>query len=259
LDVFYTQYSLNFLSQSVSVDKPWDSKYAKFLDSITLDILLSKYLCWTSAGKSLTEYDIRSVLTVEPDEISVLYCLWFIKSCQGFKYLYEAQGETIVGGTSKILQCMLDEIKEIGNGDIVFNCPVEKKIVQHEDTVTVISYNIENTSTSYVGKYCICTVPPNLVPNIEFDPPLLSEQIILRQRMPMGIVIKVISRYSKPFWREKGFSGNSVNSGELGPVSETYDYCDTENGFYALIGFVTGRESIQYRSNTEDEKKENYL
>jgi len=44
----------------------------------------------------MTEFDIRSVLTVEPDEISALYALWFIKTCQGFHNIYEAQGDTIV-------------------------------------------------------------------------------------------------------------------------------------------------------------------
>jgi len=130
-----------------------------------------------------------------------------------------------------------------------------KKIVQTDNSVTVFTYGTDNSCIAYTGKYCICTIPPNLVPNVEFDPPLPSEQIILRQRMPMGIVIKVISRYAKPFWREKGYSGNSVNDGEIGPVSETYDYCDMENGFYALIGFITGKDSIQYRRYSSEEEK----
>jgi len=151
---------------------------------------------------------------------------------------------------------MLDEIIATGNGQIVLNAPVEK-IVQNDDAVTVITYN-ENITNAYVGKHCICTVPPNLVPTIEFDPPLPPEQFILRQRMPMGIVIKIIARYARPFWREKGYSGNSVNDGGLGPVCETYDYCDTENNFYALIGFVTGKDSIKYRQFSEHEKKKSF-
>jgi monoamine oxidase len=249
-----THKALNWLSQKVPVEKPWKSKYAKFLDSITLDTLLSKYISWTSIGKSMTEFDIRSVLTVEPDEVSALYALWFIKTCQGFNNIYEAQGDTIVGGSSKLLNCMLDEIRGTGNGDLILNSPVEK-IVQTDNSVTVFTYGTDNSCIAYTGKYCICTIPPNLVPNVEFDPPLPSEQIILRQRMPMGIVIKVISRYAKPFWREKGYSGNSVNDGEIGPVSETYDYCDMENGFYALIGFITGKDSIQYRRYSSEEEK----
>jgi len=251
--VTFTHKCLNWLSQMVPVEKPWKSKHAKFLDSITLDTLLSKYVSWTSIGKSMTEFDIRSVLTVEPDEVSALYALWFIKTCQGFNNIYEAQGDVIVGGSSKLLNCMLEEILGTGSGEIILDAPVDK-IIQDEDSVTVTTYS-NDTSTSYVGKYCICTVPPNLVPNIEFDPPLPPEQIILRQRMPMGIVIKVISRYAKPFWREKGFSGNTVNDGGVGPVCETYDYCDMENNFYALIGFVTGKDSILYRRLTEEEKK----
>jgi len=253
LDLKYTQKSLDILSQTVPVDKPWKAKYAKFLDSITFDHLLSKYLSWTRVGKSLSEFDVRSVFTVESDEISALYGLWLIRTCQGYNSLYEAQNETIVGGTSKILKCMLEEIRETGNGEIILNAPVEK-IVQNEDSVTVITYS-GNLTHSFTAKHCICTVPPNLVPNIEFDPPLPPEQIILRQRMPMGIVIKTIARYARPFWREKGFSGNSVNDGGLGPVCETYDYCDPEHGFYSLIGFVTGKDSILYRQLSESEKK----
>ena len=59
------------------------------------------------------------------------------------------------------------------------------------------------------------------------------------------------------FWREKGFSGEVVSLGgkspvpecEHGPVSITFDGV-TSNGTPSLIGFIGGREAVQWNERT---------
>ena len=47
----------------------------------------------------------------------------------------------------------------------------------------------------------ISAVPLALLNRIEFDPPLPGHKIQMIQRMPMGSIIKTITYYKKPYWR----------------------------------------------------------
>lgn len=46
--------------------------------------------------------------------------------------------------------------------------------------------------------------------------------------------------YQRPFWREKGLSGNGMGYGG-GPIQQLYDSCGPDGGGpYALCGFIFG-------------------
>lgn len=46
--------------------------------------------------------------------------------------------------------------------------------------------------------------------------------------------------YQRPFWREKGFSGNGMGYGG-GPIQQLYDSCGPDGSEpYALCGFIFG-------------------
>jgi len=253
MDVSYILNKLNSVAMRIPIEDPWNADHAKWFDSITLETYLKKHTAWTQIGKTSIDLDIRTLFCCEPGEISALYALWFIHANQGLIPLFQAQHSTIVGGTVQILNCMLEEMKQTGNVTLVFDTPINK-IEQHEDYVEVTNLTTQKT---FKGRYCVCAIPPPLVPSIEFVPPLPPEHIALRQRMPMGNVIKTITRFSRPFWRENGFSGLSLS--DKGPLCETYDYCDTDKGFYALIGFIAGNDCISWRQYNSDEERKNAI
>jgi len=126
------------------------------------------------------------------------------------------------------------------------------KIEEIDDIITITSFG--NQHKSFKGRYCICTIPPPLVPSVIFNPPLPGEKVYLLQRMPLGSVIKTIVRYPRPFWRENGFSGNTVS--DEGPICASFDYSDMDKEFYAILGFIPGRHSVEYRNMSQQERRD---
>ena len=54
------------------------------------------------------------------------------------------------------------------------------------------------------GSHVIMAVPPLLQQRIIFEPPLPGNRNQLICKYPMGSVIKTMTFYDKPYWREKG-------------------------------------------------------
>jgi monoamine oxidase len=66
----------------------------------------------------------------------------------------------------------------------------------------------------------------------------------------MGCVIKCIVRYDRPYWRERGFSGEIVS--DAGPLCVCYDKTFPEHNICAIAGLICGHASAQRRSSRGD-------
>ena len=64
--------------------------------------------------------------------------------------------------------------------------------------------------------FAIVAIPPTLAGRIDYDPPMPGLRDQLTQRVPQGSVIKCFAFYERPFWRDRGLSGNA--SGNTAPV-----------------------------------------
>jgi len=77
------------------------------------------------------------------------------------------------------------------------------------------------------------------------------------QSSQMGVLIKFIAVYPKPFWKESGYSGELVSSGgsivgpdcEGSPISCTFD--DSDETKFALVGFIGGKLGIQWAEKSQ--------
>ena len=70
---------------------------------------------------------------------------------------------------------------------------------------------------------------------------ITAARIALQSRMPMGSVCKCIAVYPRPFWKERGFSGEAVS--DRGPIRAVFDdspHPGSKSGHGALIGFMLG-------------------
>ena len=88
-------------------------------------------------------------------------------------------------------------------------------------------------------------IPPRLTQRIAFDP-VLSEHCVSRlYSVPtwMAAHAKYVARYSHPFWREQGLSGDAFSS--TGPLGEIHDASNGETsalfGFFAISALQRGR------------------
>ena len=84
-------------------------------------------------------------------------------------------------------------------GDVVLNAQVTR--VTHTDhdgkKGVIVEYRdaVSGKSTTIHCDHTIVSVPPALISNISFSPPLPAQRAVMYQRMPMGCVIKFIFVY----------------------------------------------------------------
>ena len=90
----------------------------------------------------------------------------------------------------------------------------------------------------YRSQCVICAAPGQLARHWSYSPTLPRELHNALRRWPtwMAAQAKIMALYDKPFWRELGLSGSSGS--QIGPLIETADQSDPDNGLYALFGFV---------------------
>jgi len=87
--------------------------------------------------------------------------------------------------------------------------------------------------------HLILAVPPALaLSDIAFEPGLSTELIEIASTTPvwMGGMTKVVARYSRPFWRERGLAGAAVS--HTGPLREVHDMSGPDGSPAALFGFA---------------------
>lgn len=114
---------------------------------------------------------------------------------------------------------------------MILNSPV-CRLQQDADHVIVTCQN----GKKYQAQYVVSALPQALLNSVSFDPPLppLKNQLI--QRIPMGSVIKAITFYERPFWREKGLSGVVIS--DSGPVYVTLDDTKPDGSYPAIMAYV---------------------
>jgi len=105
------------------------------------------------------------------------------------------QERKIVGGSQQISEELAKQVKVELN-------TVASKITWKEEEVVVNTRD----GRSFKGAFCILALSPTLWPTIHFEPCLPADHMQLAQRMPMGSIIKTVTFYPRPFWREKGYS-----------------------------------------------------
>ena len=98
---------------------------------------------------------------------------------------------------------------------VVLRSPV-RRISQKGGRVTV-----ESDRYTVKCKRVIVAIPPTLTGRIDYHPILPPERDQLTQRYGQGTLTKVAAVYDKPFWRDKGLTGQAVSTDGL--VSATFD------------------------------------
>lgn len=221
-------------ANKLDLTAPWEHAHAERWDSTTLDVVRRTFM-WSADARATMDAAMRTIFGAESGELSMLHTLAYVHSAGSMNNLISTEGgfqhDRIDGGAQAVSVALA---KAIGAERVLLNQPV--KVIQQDDAgVTVISANGKN----WRGKRIVVAVPLPLGSQIEFMPELPALRSQLMQRSSMGAAVKCFLRYERPFWREKGFSGEAA-SGD-GPLSVTFDQC-SENGQVAcLMAFVGGK------------------
>lgn len=104
------------------------------------------------------------------------------------------------------------------------------------------------------ARQLISTLPPRLAMRLEHEPPLPLWRKEAAEKVAPGNVIKAFLIYDRPFWRDKGFSGQS--SADEGAVRVTFDTTADNSNRGHLMGFFEGADaaSLSRRSVTLRER-----
>jgi monoamine oxidase len=255
---------LSLLSASVPLAQPGKAAGAARWDELTAEDWLQRNI-FTREADGMLRLAIQMIFAAEPREISFLYFLCYLHSGGGLQRLVEidngAQQARMVGGAQQLSIRMAEEL---GAGRVQLACPVTA-IQQTEQGVTATAVSASFIAPGAAGPlsggsrvvrapYAILAVPPALLKKIEFAPELPPARQQLRDRMPMGSVIKCVVAYERPFWREQGFSGEALFS--TGPVRALFDDCAHDLSQAALVAFIIGAPAHEYTLRTPDERRQ---
>jgi monoamine oxidase len=244
---------LDDMANQVPREHPWEAASAHEWDGQTVETWKQSNLT-TDGGKFLLDVGIEAVFAAEPRDLSLLFLLFYIAGAGNedtpgtFERLINtaggAQESRYVGGSQLVSIRMA---KALGKR-VILHAPA-RRIVQSSGGVRVDC----DRGLSVRAKRVIVAMPPALAGRIRYDPimPALRDQ--LTQRAPMGSVIKCEAVYDRPFWRDKGLTGQAVSDAE--PVRVTFDNTPPDGSPGVLLGFIEGQAARVYGQKSADERR----
>jgi monoamine oxidase len=232
LDVSRIQWRFERLTRQVSLADPWTSPIANRLDTETLETWLRSVHA-TVATRDLMAVMSRVTWGCEPDQLSMLHAVRYVKAAGGIGPMLDVKGgaqqDRFPEGTQQIAVRMAEALGE----RVRLSAPV-RRIVRTEDGVVV---HVDGAAIT--ARAVVVAVPPQHRGAIDFDPALPREYALLAENWPQGSLSKAYAAYEKPFWRNGGCSGEALS--DEGPVFITFDVSPDRDGPGVLLGFTDPR------------------
>ena len=169
----------------------------------------------------------------EPDELSMLHAVRYVKTSGGLDRMLDvaggAQQDHFPGGTHEMSARMAAEL-----GDRVRLQAEVTRIEWSESAVAVSS-----SDGVVEGRRAILAMAPAQRLDIDIAPAPPIEYQQLAQRWPLGALTKSYAAYPTPFWRAQGLSGQALS--DEGSVFITFDVSPEAGGPGILLGFTDAR------------------
>lgn len=241
---------LDRLAKRVPLDTPYAFNEAREWDALSVEAWKNKNL-WLTGARLNLDAVTQAVFGAEPRELSFLFFLFYLHSGRGFMSLTEvenaAQQDRFHGGSQQLSAKIAHHLHDA----VRLNAPV-RRIEHGASGVSVVT-----DSETFRGQYAIVAAPPPLAGRIDYDPPMPPLRDQLTQRMPMGSIIKCVAAYEKPFWREKGLSGEAYS--EVGPIRITFDDSPDDGRQGALVGFMAGDTAREWTGRNPEKRQQAVL
>lgn len=232
---------------TLPADAPWTAPDAMDWDGQTLESWIRSNIR-TEGARSFARIVCRAVFCAEPEQMSYLFFLEYLRSGHGVEELIGVKGGAqeakFLGGAHSIARKMAEGLKS----PIHFEAPV-RAIHQDDDGVT-----LRTDKGEFSAARVVIAIPPALASRIHYDAPLPSLRDGLMQRMPMGSVIKVHIAYDKPFWRKKGLAGMAVSDSHAFNVA--FDQTPEDESVGIIVGFIDGDHATEMSSVGDNARRE---
>ena len=230
LDIAQARLRLERLARKVPADAPWAAPGGDRLDARTLTEWLERGGMWTGAAREMLRVAARTIWGAEPEDMSLLHALAYIRSAGGLDPLFDVEGgaqqNRIVGGSVRLAELLAERLGER---------------VQLGTPLAALDWSATGVHAHTAGgellraRRAIIAVPPPLRASIELTP---AAPAAVGARIPAGRLIKCAAVYREPFWRADGLSGEALSS--VGPVGLSFDASPPGGAPGILLGFVGG-------------------
>ena len=239
---------LDRMSSVIDPAAPWASEGAERLDAQTV-AQWSRANVLDARARTILHFVVRSVFCCEPEDLSLLFFLFYLKSAGGLDVLIKAgpggaQNRLFRGGLHQIAQRMSDTLAD----RVRLGYPVSS-IDQGGSCATVSTLD----GTTYTTRRIIVASPPEQTNAIAFSPRQPMPRRALLRRQTMAACIKLWLAYDRPFWREQGRNGSIVDTTQaFAPVFDVTPP-GTPHGF--LAGFFDAQSAIAWADTTPAKRR----
>ena len=197
-------WQLNRMTKRLPLEEPWKASGAKELDSLTLGAwVASRWNVPSATARKLMNTTMTTLFCVDPDEVSLLGSFVLARGGGGFEYYVDstnAETHLVDGGAPELAVRLAAKL-----GDALHLSSPVRSIKQSDAGVEVFSDRL-----TVDARRVIVATPPLLASRIEYDPLLPAAQSQLLRRMLSGSIVRGITIYDEPFWRNDGLNGMSV-------------------------------------------------
>ncbi|MDI2127666.1 flavin monoamine oxidase family protein [Yinghuangia seranimata] len=228
VDLVQAQTRLDRQARRVPAADAASAPDAARLDASTLGAWLDRAVR-TRTGRAMLDVAVTTIWGAAPHQVNLLQALAYISGAGGFEALTTSEvQDRVVGGSTVIAEGLA-----AGLGDRVLTGVPVTSVVDTGSGVEVRAGRLK-----VKARRVIVAVPPVLAAELEFEPGLPKERLTALQALPMAAVTKVTAVYDRPFWRDRGLSGQAFTV--RGPVTATFDNSPPTGGPGVLLGFVPG-------------------
>jgi monoamine oxidase len=242
--------SLDRAARRIPYGEPWNAASAARWDAHTLESWWRR-LPLTGPVRTLLRLTVRMTFGAEADEMSLLSLLQYAGAHGGLTYLMAiekgSQERYFAEGAGELAKRVAAPLLD----RTVLSAPVRR--IAHDGRGVVV----ESDAGSCRARRVIVAIPPLLAGRIAYEPALPLERTALTQRFPMGAAVKVLALYERPFWRERGYSGEVVS--ERGALGIVFDTTKSEGRQPALVGFIEGVAARTWSARSADERRKTVL
>jgi monoamine oxidase len=239
LSIARAQRKLDRAARTVPLDAPWTAPRAAEWDTQTVAEYIEHCGIRKGIGLELFEMAIRGLFTGDLSDTSLLHLLFLARAHHSINALFSiekgSQENLIDGGAGSIVQRVASDLC----GAVRLGAPV-RTIEQREQGVIVGTDSFEVSARA-----AIVTIPPALIGDIRFTPPLPDERATLYRLAIAGPESKTIVVYDEPFWRAAGFSGQSAEPGSASEVTIDATPASGRPGVLASFTFGAVAERVQ--------------
>jgi monoamine oxidase len=243
---------INRMAARVDVGAPWKQEELASWDRISFDTWMRRNLR-TGTARDMMRLAIEAVWAAEPEDVSLLHVLFYIRSAGSIELLLDSEGGSqearVVGGTQLISLRMAEEL-----GDSVRLNTAVRRVGHGRDGVLLMAEDRRSGEPVEISaRRAIVALPPVLAGRLEYDPPLPAARDGLTQRMIQGSVVKAMAIYAEPFWREDGLCGQAASAD--GPVSVVFDNSPPDGTPGVLLAFLEGAAARRAADLSNDERR----